>query len=55
MDATDPTAVTLTGQLAVGTRLRCTGCGSELIVITKGDAELSCCGRALVPVAAPKR
>jgi hypothetical protein len=55
MDASDPAATTLTGALAVGTRLRCPTCGSELIVVTKAEAELSCCGRPPVAVAPPKR
>lgn len=46
---------TLDGELKIGTRLRCGNCGSELIVVTKGVAELSCCGQALVPVEPPKR
>ncbi len=55
MDASDPAATTLAGALAVGTRLRCPTCGSELIVVTKGEADLSCCGRAPSPVVPPKR
>jgi len=51
MDDRNPIARPLT----VGTRLRCAGCGSELIIVTHGDAELSCCGRPLVAVAPPKR
>ena len=30
-----------------GTRLRCTTCGSEGIVVKPGDAEFECCGAPL--------
>jgi hypothetical protein len=53
MDSSKPS--TLAGALAVGTRLRCPSCGSELIVVTKGEADLSCCAQAPVPVIPPKR
>ena len=52
MDAPDP-ARPLSGELTVGTRMRCTVCGSELIVLTKGAADPSCCGQAPVVVAPP--
>ena len=54
MDPSDR-AATLAGALAVGTRLRCPTCGSELIVVTKGEADLCCCGGAPVAVVPPKR
>lgn len=55
MDGPDPAAPPRSGELTVGTRLRCTVCSSGLIVIAKGEADLSCCGQALVAVAPPKR
>ncbi len=30
-----------------GTRLRCTVCGSETIVVKANDPQLECCGRPL--------
>jgi hypothetical protein len=36
-----------------GTRLRCEACGSEAIVITAHDPELTCCDRPLSPMGAP--
>jgi hypothetical protein len=50
----DPAAA-VGNALTVGTRLRCAVCGSELIVIKKGVADVSCCGGTLEPVAPPKR
>jgi hypothetical protein len=45
---TDPVAGgVVRGELAVGTRLRCAGCGAELIVVGAADVELSCCGGSL--------
>ena len=54
MDAPDP-APPHSGELTVGTRKRCTVCGSDLIVLTKGAADLSCCGQAPVMVAPAER
>jgi desulfoferrodoxin-like iron-binding protein len=36
-----------------GTRLRCETCGSQIIVVKAGDAELACCGKPLAPLVAP--
>jgi hypothetical protein len=41
-DETTPTVA-----IAVGTRLKCTTCGSEAIVTQSGPAELGCCDGAL--------
>ena len=51
----DASEAALTGPIGVGTRLRCAECGSELIVVGKADAELSCCGRPPVAVVPPGR
>jgi ribosomal protein S27E len=32
----------------VGERVRCTSCGTEIIVVKAPTAALSCCGRPLV-------
>jgi hypothetical protein len=34
-------------EITIGERLVCTECGSEAIVVTTGDAELTCCGKQL--------
>jgi hypothetical protein len=34
---------------AVGTRLRCAKCGTEIIVVKGTDEEISCCGEAMQP------
>jgi hypothetical protein len=36
-----------------GTRLRCEVCGSEAIVISAADPELTCCRKPLVPIVTP--
>jgi hypothetical protein len=51
---TEPGGV-VRGELPVGTRLRCIGCGAELIVVGAAEVELSCCGGALEPVGPARR
>jgi hypothetical protein len=38
------------GDVAVGTRLKCEGCGSEMIITQPGAAELSCCDAPLTVI-----
>jgi hypothetical protein len=35
--------------IAVGSRLRCAQCESEVLVVKGTDAEISCCGQPLAP------
>lgn len=34
---------------AVGARLRCTTCETEIIVVKASDGDVTCCGAAMVP------
>jgi len=34
---------------AVGTRLRCASCGTEIIVVKGTDGEVQCCGAPMAP------
>jgi desulfoferrodoxin-like iron-binding protein len=34
---------------AVGTRLRCERCGTEIIVVKATDGELTCCDKPMAP------
>jgi hypothetical protein len=35
-------------ETAVGARLRCEQCGTEIIVVKPTDQEIQCCGKPLV-------
>ncbi|HUV09898.1 MAG TPA: hypothetical protein VMX12_02900 [Acidimicrobiia bacterium] len=35
--------------VAVGARLQCTECGTEIIVVKGTDAEVSCCDKVMAP------
>jgi hypothetical protein len=39
----------------VGTRHRCSVCGTEVIVVKAPDAPVACCGEVLAPVLAEKQ
>ena len=39
--------------MKAGTRLQCGTCGSQIIVVKPGEADLVCCGQPLGPMGAP--
>lgn len=39
--------------IASGTRLKCSSCGSEAIVVKPADPDLTCCGQPLEVIFAP--
>jgi hypothetical protein len=45
----DRFGILTTMPIAVGSRLRCAQCESEVLVVKGTDSEISCCGQPLAP------